>query len=726
MDTLERDRLPTLPALTWLQWLGVLALYGSLAILATFPLILHMPTSLPADPTERAQDVWQHFWNLWWVRERLWVHPGNPYFTDALFYPTGASLGLHTLNLPTNALGAPLVPLLGIVATFNLIVISTLAGTGVAMFLLARHVSGSNLAALVAGVMVQCSPLRLDQVRLSLMATWNDFGVVLALLALLIALERRTWRSAAVAAAAVWLAGLNNWYHLFHTMLLFSMLFGWRVAALLWATPASARWAALRREVSVWLRVGGLAGILIAPFAFAGVVDALTNPFARKDDLLVSSAEVQRLLPLAQTFGFIWQPVPADWLSFYVFAFSALALALLGLVLAPHATSKWLVLAGGFLILSLGPTLYWDRQDTGIVLPYAFFRALPGFEVFRGPYRLNANTTIMLALVAAVGLAHLLPRLRPPVAASVAAVAIALLVAEGVRLPFPLRDATRSPFYAQVAQQAGEWSLVEFPFGRPDRALQDMYTQAHHGKPIFDGHLSRDVVHFPPESIPPLQAIDRRESRTDIITLTAAQQTQLLQGLRLRYLIFHANPRQLDLIPQQVAIAREQFGSLTQVYSDTELVAYEVDQLARWLTDAGGPPERVPLPLFVGLDIGWEPLEIGPQGWSRWLPKSGATLWVYAPTAQRARLTLHLYHLGPEPLPLEVTLNGAARSRVVVTGGQQLREVQLLLDLRRGANQVDLFTPAEGVSPLSLGLSNDARRLTFNIKAITVDGLGGE
>lgn len=384
----------------------------------------------------------------------------------------------------------------------------------------------------------------------------------------------------------------------------------------------------------------------------------------------------------------------------------------------------WLVLAVGCLILALGPTLYWDQQDTGIVLPYAFFRALPGFEVFRGPYRLNANTTIMLALVAAVGLAHLLPRLRPPVAASVAAVAIGLLVAEGVRLPFPLRDATRSPFYAQVAQQAGEWSLVEFPFGRPDRALQDMYTQAHHGKPIFDGHLSRDVVHFPPESIPPLQAIDRLEARADIVALTAVQRTQLLRGLRLRYLIFHANPRQPELIPQQVAIAREQLGSLTQVYSDTELVAYEVDQVAMWL--ARGPAERVPLPLFVGLDIGWEPLEIGAQGWSRWLPQQGATLWVYAPTAQRVRLTLRLYHLAPEPLPLEVTLNGASPSRVVVMRGPQLREVQLLLDLRRGANQVDLFTPAAGVSPLSLGLSDDARELTFNIKAITVQGLGVE
>lgn len=715
------------PTLTPLHWLALVAFYVGLAVLATYPLVLRLGTGLPADPTERAQDVWQHFWNLWWVRQTLWVEPGNPYTTDALFYPAGASLGLHTLNLPTNALGSLLVPMLGIVPSFNLIVISTLAITGIATFLLARHVSGSNLAALLAGVIVQASPMRLDQVRLSLMATWNDFGLILALLALLITLQRRTRLSIGLAAAAVWLAGLNNWYHLFHTLILFGMLFAWRVVGLLRAAAPTNRRTALLAELRVWLGVGVLAGLLLLPFAIAGAVDALTSPLARKADELVSSADLQRLLPLPQTFGWIWQPVPADWLANYFFALTPLLLAGIGGLLAPRATRMWLVLAAGFLILSLGPTFYWNGQDTGIPLPYAVFRQLPGFEVFRGPARLNAVTTILIALIAAIGLARLLPRLPTPAAVALTAALIALVVAEGVHLPFPLRDATRSPFYAQVAQQAGEWSLVELPFGRADRALQDMYTQAHHGKPILDGHLSRDVQHLPPESIPLLQAIDRAELRPDIVQLPPAQQEQLLHSLRLRYLVLHHSPRYPERTAAQAATARELLGSLTEVYRDSELLVYEIDQVAAWLAQA--PDERVAMPLFVGLDEAWTPLEQGAYGLSRWLPATGGTLWLYATTAQRAVLTLTLYSLPPEPRPLAITVNnaddvsGTPTSEIVIPGNQQQTTVQVVLDLPQGASQIKLTAPQGGVSPQALGLGDDPRELSFNVQAISVRGL---
>ncbi len=709
------------PALAPLRWLAICVFYIGLALLATYPLVLRLGTGLPADPTERAQDVWQHFWNLWWVRQTLWVNPGNPYYTDALFYPVGASLGLHTLNLPTNALGALLVPLLGIVPTFNLIVIGTLAITGIATFLLARHVSGNNLAALLAGVIVQASPMRLDQVRLSLMATWNDFGLILALLAMLLALQRRTRLSMALAVAAVWLAGLNNWYHLFHTLILFGMLFGWRMAGLLrYPTPVTRR-TALLEELRVWLSMGVLAGVLLTPFAIAGAVDALTSPLARKADELVSSADLHRLLPLPQTFGWIWQPVPADWLANYFFAFTPLLLALMGVLLAPRATRMWLVLAVGFLVLSLGPTLYWNGQDTGILLPYAIFRQLPGFEVFRGPARLNAVTTILIAVIAAIGLARLLPRLPVPVAWALTAALIALVVAEGIRLPFPLRDATRSPFYAQVAQQAGEWSLVELPFGRADRALRDMYTQAHHGKPILDGHLSRDVQHLPPESIPLLQAIDQAELRPDIVQLSPTQHEQLLHSLRLRYLVLHRSPRQPKRAAAQATTARKLLGSLTLVYSDSELLVYEIDQVAAWL--AQSPAERVPLPLFVGLDEAWEPLEQGAYGLSRWLPTDGGTLWLYAATPQHAVLTLTLYSLPPEPRPLAIALNGAQGGRVVIPGNQQQTTVQVLLNLPPGASRIDLTAPQGGVSPQALGLGDDPRELSFNVQAIHLRGL---
>jgi hypothetical protein len=677
--------------------------YLLIALFATFPLLLHLHSRLPAVSGEQGQDVWQSVWNIWWVHRALFVEHTNPYQTDMLFYPQGAGLILHTLNLPLALVGALLIPLVGVVASYNLVTLLTLALAGYCSFLLARYLTGNSLAALVAGTIVLCSPMRLNQVRLALLASFNDFVIPLALLALLVALRRQTWRAAALAAGALLLAALSNWYHLFHLVLLLAVLSAGRLLILSHAR----QWATLRQEATVMGRVGVLGMAMLLPFVLPALMQAFTQGNVAKTDDLITRADLTSLIPIASA---IWQPVPPDWYAYDIFSLVTVLLALAGLLLAPRQTWGWALAGAVFLLLSLGPSLYVGGEDTGILLPYALLRDLPVIEGFRGTARLNTVTTLLLALVAAVGMARLFQHTGRRAAAVLAGGAIVLLIITSVRLPFPERPAAVSPFFAQVTAEPGAWSLIEFPFNRPDRAGYEMYTQTHHGKYLLTGHLSRPVPPFPYESFPPLAAVELADTRPDIVGLPPEEQAQLLRSLRVRYLLFRSDPLLPGRMEQQIDAAQTILGPLSEVYASDTLYAYRLDNVADWLDHSNGTTEEMPLVLGLRAST-WQALEPGAQGLSRWLTDQPSQIWAYTLHPRRAVLELELYSLAGER-PLEVWINGELAQTLTIQAGSDIRRYQCgPFDLPAGASIIELYAPEGGVSPQALGLNDEDDRL---------------
>ncbi len=690
--------------------LAALLIYALLAVLLTWPLLPALASHLPALPGEQGADVWQNVWNLWWVRQSVLIEPTNPYTTDVLFYPLGASLYLHTLNLPQGLLAMPLLSLFGPLPAYNLLTLLMLTLAGYGGFLLARRVAGDGLAALVAGAVVLCSPLRLDELRFAQLPTISDYGLLLALLALLHTLQRRTWRAAALTGAAVLLAGLSSWYHLFHLGLLFLLVFAWRALA---AWRSGGR-PALRHEAAPWLQTGLISGLLLLPFFLPVALEAASAGYARKSDELVFSADLLRLLLL---------PGCASAPGVYGCGFALLPLLLAagGLWAAPRQSAIWAALACGFVLLSLGPRLLMGGVDTGIPLPYALFRLLPVADALRGPVRLNFITTILLALVAACGLAAGFARLRQWHACLPALAAgglLLLLVLEVLRLPFPLADAHISPFYRQMAHEPGQWSLLEVPLNQWDRSLSEMYAQTYHGKYILTGHLSRTVPRLPADEAPPVQQIEQANPNSDIVGMSPHERSQLLRALRVRYLVVHRDAAHPERQAQQVAAARIALGELTLVYADEELQAYRLDEVAAWL-DGPGQQERIEAPLFVGLDRAsdWRPLEISSYGQTRWLPPQGGGLWTYTQQPRRALLELRLYSL-PAARPLEVWLNGRYVQTLPIAGRALRHYFSAPLELPAGPSLIELRDPAASFSPQEPGTRQDSRALSFGIQRV--------
>src|SRR4029434_590006 len=120
--------------------LAVFLGYAIIAVAFSWPLALHLSTALTGPPDG---DTGVYVWNQWVFRHEILVHRQLPFFTNSIFSITPeANLSLHTYTAFQNLLALPLLGVLGVVATFNLIFLLMVVLTAYSTFLLARHVTG--------------------------------------------------------------------------------------------------------------------------------------------------------------------------------------------------------------------------------------------------------------------------------------------------------------------------------------------------------------------------------------------------------------------------------------------------------------------------------------------------------------------------------------------------------------------------------------------------------
>src|SRR5688572_32231954 len=114
---------------------AALAAYVVVAIAFSWPLPLNMATHLTGVP---GGDTGVYVWNQWVFRHELVQEGHLPYFTDRIFALTQTTnLSLHNYTAFQNLLALPLIGLVGVVTTFNLIYLLMTGLTAYATVLLA-------------------------------------------------------------------------------------------------------------------------------------------------------------------------------------------------------------------------------------------------------------------------------------------------------------------------------------------------------------------------------------------------------------------------------------------------------------------------------------------------------------------------------------------------------------------------------------------------------------
>ena len=189
-----------------LETLSVLGLFGLLTIVATWPQARHLSSQAPLH-----QDVYFNMWRLRWFAHAL-VTPSAHLFDANIFYPELRTLALSDAMIVEGIAASPLVwagtkPLL----VQNLLVLGAMAASGAAMFALARYLTGSRGAAVVAGIVFAFAPYRFEHImHMELQwAMWSP----LAFLALHRTFDTGDWKYGLATGACVALQVLSSIYY---------------------------------------------------------------------------------------------------------------------------------------------------------------------------------------------------------------------------------------------------------------------------------------------------------------------------------------------------------------------------------------------------------------------------------------------------------------------------------------------------------------------------------
>ena len=161
--------------------------FALLTVAMMWPIARH-----PASLASPHQDVYFNMWRLRWTAHALASSPAH-LFDGNIFYPEKTTLALSDAMLVEGLVAAPLI-WAGVqpVLVHSLMMLLPIAASGLAMFALARHLTGSRGAGLLAGIAFAYAPYRFEHL-MHMELQWTIW-MPLALLALHRALETGRWK----------------------------------------------------------------------------------------------------------------------------------------------------------------------------------------------------------------------------------------------------------------------------------------------------------------------------------------------------------------------------------------------------------------------------------------------------------------------------------------------------------------------------------------------------
>jgi hypothetical protein len=485
------------------------------------------------------QDVFFNLWRLGWVAHALQTSPAN-LFNANQFYPEAGVLAYSDAMPVEGVLAAPLLWLqLPPVLVHNLVLLGAIVASGVGMFTLARHLSGSWTGAVAAGIVFAFAPYRFDhymhmELQWIVWAPWAFWAL------------QRTLESGRMKYGL--LVGL------FVALQMMSSVYYGLFLGLLIAVVGGVQLIALRERVFPVLRslaigavlAGSISAVYSLPYSAAAsrvgvrgtheisMFSARPRDYrlATPDNLLYGS-ERRSGLPERRLFPGVLPLLLALVAMLLVVPTPATIACLIGLVVAFE--------------LSLG--LY------GELYPF-LHQHVSVFRGLRAPARAAVFALMFLGVLVAQGCAAIQQRLRPR-AGQIFGIAVgAVLLLEYWVAPLTLVPFHNTPpaVYAWLARQP-RGIVAEFPMPLPDRLpgyeSRYAYMSTFHWMPLLNGYSG----YYPPSylrrltplaTFPGPEAIDAlRQAGTRYIIVhsggyTPAERARIVEGLVLNSVLVHA------------------------------------------------------------------------------------------------------------------------------------------------------------------------------------------
>jgi hypothetical protein len=445
------------------------------AVVATWPAALFFQGRLVGDPRV---DVWNHAWGPWWFFQSL-SQGQLPLHTELLAAPVGGRLWFVD---PIGALaGAPFVPLLGVAATWNLLIIGMVMLASIAGRRLARELGAGPRASWVGSVGLCCSPYLTSELHNGISEAVLIAPAVATLAALLVAFRLPNWRRFTILGLLAGLTALSTFYYAIGVAVVGLCMLPWL----------------LHREREHWRAL--LPGLLLALTVALGIAvpaglglrwSLAHEPLVHRPDQGLAAVEWMFAHNAVDPRTFLWVgdfqsvDLQAEGEHFRHSSYLGIFIVIGALVSRrPHVLAAAVV----GLLFSLGPWLWFDGawlmvSGNRLALPYRLLLDVLPASSLTHPQRVGLPAIALLVSLAAVG------AYRLPIPARLWM--ILLVAIDGLAVgpaPWPIaRTAALDLSLHRSLPGRGAGIVLDLPadVGRGMMTSRYLVYQAAHGMPI--------------------------------------------------------------------------------------------------------------------------------------------------------------------------------------------------------------------------------------------------
>ncbi len=463
------------------------------ALVATYPLVLHLGDALPSDLGDPLLNTWILAWDADRIRHGL-----HGLWNTPMFFPYDNTLAYSEHLLGVAIFTAPIQWITGNpVIAYNVAFLGSFVLAGTGMYLLATALTGSRLAGLVGGVAFAFLPYRADQLGHLQVLMYGWMPVALWALHCYFVTGRRV--ALLGFAVAFLLQGFSNGY--------FFYFFAAAVIVIATAETAVRVWS--RPRIVVELVVAALLMTAATIPVAQGYLSAReAQPLYRtRGEILMYSADALSYFHATPRLAVWGDVLPAGKPEGALFpGFGLLVMAGFGLVAAfirtRHGPKLGRIAAVycavglvGF-VLSLGLELTYS--STGLLEsgPYDWLlRVVPGLDGLRVPARWAVLVFLALTVLAALGVRRIVDLVpRRPARALCLAISTVFII-EGchqVHLePFPQRPIAPERAAYDWLRSRPPGAAVIYPIQPRDPVVNTMryvYRTLEHRHPIVNGY----------------------------------------------------------------------------------------------------------------------------------------------------------------------------------------------------------------------------------------------
>lgn len=704
----EKDKMKHRAIRLELSNLSAIIGYTFLTLILTYPLIFKIGTHVMGSGGDAR--MMQNF--LWWFDKAIFELGVNPLYSDYLNYPIGIDIYLGTF---IGLVLAPITHVFGVIASYNIYVLSTFILSGFGTYLLVKYLTNNTTASFIAGIIYAFSPFHFAHAmgHLHIMSIqWIPFYILF----LMKMIKDKNRLDTCLCAIFFSLTALSSWTFGIY-LAIFSLLY---VLYIIYTDRSIVISYDFLKKIMTFSFISIL---LCTPFAMVLIRNMLMNPLMYKPlpEFINYSADfLSFFIPSPyQTIsggvydshtGYIYSRFTGNRVEQTTYLrYTVLVLALYAIWKIKEKKIKFFALSAIiFFVLSLGPILhiYGQYQFTGynitFTLPYLILYYLPITSMARAP----ARCTIMVILMLSILVGYAIPTITKNVKNTnrkqfIFIAIIVIILIESMCFPVRLTEMNVPDFYYQLRNDKNDYAIMEIPLSISESGVRYYihsyaFYQTVHGKKLLGPVGSREYISFKNfmEKTPVLRQLVKFDAihEEDILHQNESKITNsILNYYDVKYVIIHYNLIKKAHLNNAKSTISQIFGT-DPYFEKKDMVVYKIEK----------DKDFIP---FMTLGNGWHEMELRSGIPSRWMENNG-TIKIISERSMDAKLSFTATPFY-KPRSLQVFVNDEFLDTYHVNGTKTI--TTQTISLLAGENLVLFYAP-EGTDKPSECLGTEDRR----------------